>query len=101
MSLQHADWLGAIVSAVRAGPGTPATAGDLTAGIRTCPEVNSVGVDEDYEELVETTFEMVTLAWSALGLVDRNDRLTSLGAWVLPRGLARAWETDFDTDDGS
>jgi hypothetical protein len=100
MSLQHADWLGAIVSAVRAGPGTPATASELTAGIRTCPEVNSVNLDEDDDQLVETTFEMVTLAWSALGLIDRDDRLTSLGAWVLPRGLARAWETDFDSDGG-
>jgi len=101
MSLQHADWLGAIVSAVRAGPGTRARASELTAGIRTCPEVDSVNVDEDDEELIETTFEMVTPAWSGLGLIDQDDRLTSLGAWVLPRGLARAWETDFDTGDGS
>jgi hypothetical protein len=96
MSLEHADWLGAIVSAVRRGPGTLATARDLTAGIRTCPEVDSVGVDEDDERFVETAFEMVTLPWNALGLIDRDERLTVLGAWMLPRALARSWGTEFD-----
>ena len=98
LTLQHADWLGAIVTAVRAGPGTPATADSLTAGIAACPEVDSIDVDDDDEQLTEATFEMVTLAWTALGLIDDHERLTQLGAWVLPRALARAWGSEFDAE---
>ena len=38
----------------------------------------------------------VQLAWRGLGLIDRDDRLTEVGTWVLPRALARAWGVDFD-----
>ena len=43
-------------------------------------------------ELIERIVEKLR----ALGLVDDDDRLTDLGAWALPRGLARAWGADFD-----
>ena len=39
ISIEHADWLGAIVSAVRAGPGADASPRSLIAGIAACPEV--------------------------------------------------------------
>jgi hypothetical protein len=32
----------------------------------------------------------------ALGVLDEDERLTRLGAWVLPRALARAWGSRFD-----
>jgi hypothetical protein len=39
----------------------------------------------------------VVPTWEAVGAVDADRRLTALGAWGLPRALARAWGSDFDT----
>lgn len=97
MSLELADWLGAIVSTVRGGPGTDASPIALVDGIRNCPEVDSDnGIDLDEESHLEAAFWIVALPWHALGLIDRDQRLTPIGAWILPRALARAWGGSFD-----
>ena len=99
LSLEHADWLGAIVSVVRAGPGADASPDDLVKGIQNCPEVELESeLDLDDESHLETAFWIVALPWQVLGLTDRDQRLTALGAWVLPRALARAWGGDFDQE---
>ena len=101
MSLEQADWLGAILSAVRAGAGGDASPESLVEGIRSCPEVEDGDeLDGDDAELVESAFSTATLAWQALGLVDAAGRLTPLGEWLLPRALARAWNGDFDEPAG-
>ena len=71
VSLQHADWLGAILGVVRAGAGSDASPVSLVEAVRTCPEIE-----------------------------DADDRLTPPGGWVLPRVLARAWHGDFDQPAG-
>lgn len=97
LTLEHADWLGAVVELVRSGPGARARPADLVAAIHRCPEVDiGPGVDLDDDELTEAGFGIVTTAWLALGLLDERDRLTSVGSWVLPRALARAWGADFE-----
>lgn len=102
LTLEHADWLGAIVSAVRDGPGADASPDGLVDGIRRCPEVDSeADMDPDDESFVETAFWIIALPWEALGLIDRDQRLTTVGQWVLPRALARAWGGDFDGESGS
>jgi hypothetical protein len=97
LTLERADWLGAVVELVRAGPGAPARPADLVAAIHRCPEVE-VGPDVEPEddELTEAGFALVATAWLALGVIDDDDRLTPLGTWALPRALARAWGSDFD-----
>jgi hypothetical protein len=45
---------------------------------------------------LEAAFWIVSLPWHVLGLTDPDQRLTPLGAWLLPRALARAWGADFD-----
>jgi hypothetical protein len=98
MSIEHADWLGAVVSAVRAGPGAEVSPRSLVAGIEACPEVES-GPGRDFEDdvvFLAAAFSILASPWRALGLVDRDERLTALGTWVLPRSLARAWRSDFD-----
>jgi hypothetical protein len=97
LTLERADWLGALVELVRAGPGAEARPADLVAAIHRCPEVET-GPDVDLEDddLTDAGFAIVTTAWLALGLLDRDDRLTAVGSWVLPRALARAWGSDFD-----
>ncbi|MGH2914778.1 MAG: hypothetical protein ACRDMX_07305 [Solirubrobacteraceae bacterium] len=97
MSLEHADWLGAIITAVRNGPGSDASPEALAAGVGTCPELELESeLDVDDESQLETAFWIVALPWEVLGLTDRDQRLTQLGEWVLPRALARAWSGDFD-----
>jgi hypothetical protein len=100
-SIEHADWLGAIVSAVRAGPGADASPRSLVAGIAACPEVESgPGGDlDDDVAFLEAVFSILAVPWRALGMVDREERLTALGVWTLPRALARAWGSDFDAED--
>jgi len=92
MSLEDADWLGAVVSAVRSGPGSPADPASLVAGIHSCKEVD---VADDYDPgndgFVEAAFEILSPAWLALQVVDAAERLTPLGAWALPRALALVW----------
>jgi hypothetical protein len=68
LSLQHADWLGAIVSVVRAGPGQDASPDGLVSGIRNCPEVTlESDLDLDDESHLETAFWKVALPWRVLG----------------------------------
>jgi hypothetical protein len=100
LSLEHADWLGAIVSVVRGGAGADASPDGLVNGIRNCPEVtlDESDPDLDDESHLETAFWIVALPWQVLGLIDRDQRLTALGEWVLPRALARACGGDFDFD---
>jgi hypothetical protein len=96
-TLEHADWLGAVVSLVRAGVGARADAHSIVRGIESCPEVNiPAGIDFDERNHLEAAFSIVWLAWTAAGCVDRDDRLTAVGEWALPRALARAWGIDFD-----
>jgi hypothetical protein len=101
LSLEHADWLGAIVSVVRQGPGADASPAALVEGIRRCPEVElEADLDLDEETHLEAAFWIVALPWHVLGVTDRDERLTSLGAWLLPRALAQAWGSDFDAGAG-
>jgi hypothetical protein len=96
-TMEHADWLGAVVSSVRAGPGSSASPAALAQGIETCPEVEvEGGLDPDELPLIEHGFELSTFPWSLVGVLDEDRRLTEAGAWILPRALARAWGGDFD-----
>ncbi len=96
-SLQHADWLGAVVSTVRAGAGGDASPEGLVEAFRSCPEVEDADeLDDEDAEYLETAFGILALPWHLLGLTDADDRLTELGEWILPRALARAWSGDFD-----
>jgi hypothetical protein len=100
-SIEHADWIGAIVSAVRAGPGTDASPRSLVAGIEVCPEVEPGpgGVSDDDVAFLHAAFSILAVPWRVLGMIDGEERLTDLGAWTLPRSLARAWSSDFDAED--
>jgi hypothetical protein len=93
MALELADWVGAVVGLVRGGVGASADPATLVAAINDCPEVEGM-VDPDDADLVELAFEVVLPTWAAVGAVDADRRLTALGAWGLPRALARAWGSD-------
>jgi len=48
---------------------------------------------------LQAAFSILAVPWRVLGMIDREERLTDLGAWTLPRSLARAWGSDFDAED--
>jgi len=96
MALELADWVGAVVGLVRGGVGASAEPAALVAAIDACPEVDGTA-DPDDAGLIELAFEVVLPTWEAVGAVDGDRRLTALGAWGLPRALARAWGRDLDT----
>jgi hypothetical protein len=101
LALEHADWLGTIVSVVRRGPGAEASPEALVDGLRTCPEVElESDLDPDDESHLLTAFWILALPWQVLGMTDRDQRLNAVGAWILPRALARAWDSDFDAGAG-
>jgi hypothetical protein len=100
-SIEHADWIGAIVSAVRAGRGADASTRALVAGIAACPEVEPGpgGDSEDEVAFLEAAYSVLAVPWRVLGMIDGEERLTDLGVWTLPRSLARAWGSDFDAEN--
>jgi hypothetical protein len=95
-SLEHADWLGAVLGLVRAGPGADARPSAIVHAIVRCPEIGGEPIDADDRDHLDLVFELLLPAWEAAGVVDEDRRLTRLGAWALPRALARAWGGDFD-----
>jgi hypothetical protein len=97
LSLEHADWLAAVIVTVREGAGCEASGEALADAVNHCPEVPlEADLDLDEELHLEAAFSTAVLAWLALGLVDHDERLTPLGAWALPRALAQAWGGEFD-----
>lgn len=95
MTLELADWLGAVIGLVRAGVGASAEPEDLIRYIGACPEIGDE-IDPDAESLLAFGFEVVLPAWEAAGALDAERRLTELGRWGPPRALAWAWHADFD-----
>jgi hypothetical protein len=67
------------------------------AAIEACPEIEGPAGDPGEAAVAETAFELVGFAWQAAGVLDDKRRLTTLGAWLLPRALTRAWGVDFDS----
>ncbi len=98
LSLEIADWVGAIVGLVRAGVGASAEPRDLVEYIDNCPEISGPPLELDDVSFIGASVEIVLPRWEALGAVDEDRRLTPLGAWGLPRALACAWNHDLDTD---
>ncbi|MEX1164762.1 MAG: SEC-C metal-binding domain-containing protein [Nitriliruptor sp.] len=96
MTLEHVDWLGAIVELVRRGPGTEADADALVRYSSTCPEIEDDPVDPDDVPVLAAGFEVALRGWRVAGVVDRVDRFTDVGVWLLPRAACFAWGTDFD-----
>lgn len=95
MTLELADWLGAVIGLIRAGVGARAEPEDLIRYIDECPEIEGE-IDPDDETLVGLAFELVLPVWQVAGALDEDRRLTELGRWGLPRALAWAWGGDFE-----
>jgi hypothetical protein len=92
--LDEADWLGAILSLARNGPGSSTTPQDLLAAVVMCPETRG-DIDPEHARGIALGFETIGPLWRALGIVGsvhEGRPLTPLGHWGLPLALLRAWE---------
>ncbi len=99
MTLEYVDWLGAIIELVRRGPGAAADADALARYSSTCPDIEGEPVDPDEVPVLAAGFEVALRGWRVAGVVDRDDRFTDVGSWLLPRAASFAWGTDFDHPD--
>lgn len=98
MSLELADWAWAIVGVVRDGPGADASPEALAARVAEAAAEDGQPLDGDERDLVEDGFMRVVPAWHGAGVVDRDERLARLGAWLLPRAAMLAWTGDPEAD---
>lgn len=99
-ALEPADWAGAVIELVRAGPGAVVTPATVLEAIARCPEVEEDQLSAEGEETMLAGLEVIIDLWRALGVVGPDDRLTPLGHWGLPEALAEAWSpTEGDPDD--
>ena len=109
-ALEHIDWLAAVSALAKGGPGTPASAADITRYVReyceagppagagagdtlaALPDDDLDAGGEDFdEEAIEELFSHVASLWEVLGATDGAERLTALGWWGLPEALRRVW----------
>jgi len=87
--LEWADWLGAVIGLVREGVGASPDPAHLVDLVNRCPEVAST-IPKTDRPRVEWAFAICTDQWASTGLTE-SERLTELGAWMLPRMLLEAW----------
>ncbi|PZG30860.1 hypothetical protein C1I98_30830 [Spongiactinospora gelatinilytica] len=91
-AIHHADWLAAVTALARRGPGVLASAERIARLIAESDDVEA-DVDPDDVEATEMLFMSVTPLWAELGIIDRDQVLTPLGWWGLPKALERAWNS--------
>ncbi|WP_210158432.1 hypothetical protein [Microbispora oryzae] len=90
-AIHHADWLAAVTTLVRYGPGVLASPERIARFIADSEDVDVEPDEPEDLEATEMLFTAVTPLWAHLGIVDRSEVLTPLGWWGLPKALERAW----------
>jgi len=86
---EWADWIGVVIGLAREGVGASTAPTDLVDLVNRCPEVASTIPKADRPR-VEWALAVCTHQWGDLGLTE-SERLTELGAWMIPRMLLEAW----------
>jgi hypothetical protein len=89
LSLEWADWLGAVIGLVRAGEGTVVDGSAMVDLVNRCPEVTTTIPKADRAR-IEWAFDTAIASWSDLGIL-ADGRLTEFGTRALPAALHRAW----------
>ena len=89
MTLEPADWLGALVELVRDGPGASVDPDSLVDRVNRCPEVTTTIAKADRAR-VAWAFGVMCGSWLELGVL-ADGRLTDLGAALIPQAVTIAW----------
>ncbi|MCG5216825.1 hypothetical protein [Streptosporangium sp. KLBMP 9127] len=90
-AIHYADWLAAVAALARRGPGVLASAERVARFIAESEEIEVEIDDPEDIEATEMLFTSVIPLWTELGIVDKDEVLTPLGWWGLPKALERAW----------
>jgi hypothetical protein len=88
--LEWADWLGAGIGLLRAGPGAEATGETLVDHVNRCPEVSS-SIDKADRDYAEWAFDVALDLLQDRGAVNEDHQLTEAGYQSLWHGLVAAW----------
>lgn len=91
--LEWADWIGAAIGLVRAGPDSAVEPALLVDYINRCNEVSSA-IPKEHRPFVEHAFRVAIDALESAGAIAEG-RLTAAGWWALPRGATQAWSGTF------
>ena len=92
MALQHADWLGLVLGAVRRGPGAVLEADAVQADIDGLEEIDGEIEDPDgHLAVLDMALIHLSPLWQDLGVLDEDGQLTERGVWGMPRALHRTW----------
>lgn len=92
MALEHADWLGLALGAVRRGPGTALDPEQVQTDVETLEDIEGEIEDpEGHLAVLEMALLHLSPQWQDHGVLDQEDRLTERGVWGLPRALHRIW----------
>lgn len=89
-ALEWADWLGAVLGALRNGPGSDVSPRTLVDHINRCPEITSTIPKKD-RPYYEWAWQHVLVNWQRHGVADSDRRLTEAGVGALPAALMAAW----------
>ena len=89
--LEWADWLGAGIGLLRAGPGAEATGQALVDHVNRCPEVSS-SIDKADRDYAEWAFDVALDLLQDRGAVSEDGHLTEAGYQSLWQGLVAAWD---------
>lgn len=92
LALQHADWLGLVLGAVRRGVGGALDAELVQADIDGLEDVDGEIEDPDgHLSVLDMALLHLAPRWQHLGVLDRDELLSERGVWALPRALYRTW----------
>jgi len=92
MALQHADWLGIVLGAVRRGAGSVLDAAAVQADIDGLEDIEGeIDDPEGHLAVLEMAVTHLGPLWQDLGVVDEDHRFTARGVWGLPKALHRTW----------
>ena len=90
-TLDHLDWAQLVIAALRQGPGTELSPTAIAEWL-----TESSDDPDDDLDAIEAAIELMVPVWRAIGITDHADRLTTAGAWLLPRAVLADLGHDFD-----
>lgn len=92
MALQHADWLGLVIGAVRRSPGCVLDAVIVQADIDELDDVDGEIEDpEGHLSVLDMALSHLSPLWQDLGVLAEDNSLTARGVWGLPKALHHTW----------
>lgn len=94
--LQPADWVTVVAAARAAGAEQALSPETLAVAVAADAADDGTPLRAEERRVVEAALGLVVPVLVVLGVLDADERLSPLGGWVLPRGVARGLGGDLD-----